>query len=483
MPEDDTAEREIGDAIDAAAETYGLTLTDQERDAYRSEIENTEALLGSLTPTAFESTPAEDVTESTDEYNAFLYRCDLAGADSGSLAGMDIAVKDNIAVAGVPMTCGSEAIEFEPSYHAAVTDRLLESGADLVGTTNMDEFAYFTTSETCAHGPVTNPNAEGVPGGSSSGSGAAVAAGLVDAALGTDTGGSVRIPASFCGVVGFKPTFRTVPRFGFADLASSLDHIGSLAPDVETAATVVEAINGPDSRDPSTDGVPTPVPTDGLEHDPDGHRVGVVEEAQSRADDEVADAIEHATDHLEAAGVTVEAVSLPGFNTQPLVNAAVTAAEFTTLAAQAGQDIGVGTGYSEEWREAMATMDADELGENVRARLIIGRALAAGDDSAGYVAAQNTRQQFRDAVDERLDSYDALVLPTTPITAPEYGSIETDADLLDTIAHTSPFNLTGHPALSVPCGEAGDPVGCQLVTDWFDEATAVTLGRALEASS
>jgi aspartyl-tRNA(Asn)/glutamyl-tRNA(Gln) amidotransferase subunit A len=482
MPVDNTEEQGVGDTIDAAAETYGLTLTEDEREGYRSEIGSTEALLGSLTPTAFESTPAEDVSEGTDEYNAFCYRCHLEGADSGPLEGVEIAVKDNIAVAGVPMTCGSEAIDFEPSYHAVVTDRLLESGADLVGTTNMDEFAYFTTSETCAHGPVTNPNADGVPGGSSSGSGAAVAAGLVDAALGTDTGGSIRIPASYCGVVGFKPTFRTVPRFGFADLASSLDHIGPLAPDVETAATVLEAINGPDNRDPSTDGIQTPAPTAGLDREPDGLCVGLVEEAQSRADATVADAVESATDHLEAAGVTVETVSLPEFNTQPLVNAAVTAAEFTTLAAQAGQDLGVGTGYSEQWREAMATMDVETLGENVRARLVVGRALAAGDDSAGYVAAQNVRQQFRDIVDERLDSYDALVLPTTPTTAPEYGAVETDADLLETLACTSPFNLTGHPALSVPCGDGGDPVGCQLVTDWFDEATAVALGRALEPS-
>lgn len=475
-----------GDAIDDAAETYGLTLTEGEREAYSTEITNTEALLGSLEPTAFESEPAEDVRKGTDDLNAFLYRCDLPGEDSGPLAGMEVAVKDNIAVAGVPMTCGSEAIDFEPSSHAAVIERLLGSGADLVGTTNMDEFAYFTTSETCAHGPVTNPNSDGVPGGSSSGSGAAVAAGLVDAALGTDTGGSVRIPASFCGVVGFKPTFRTVPRFGFADLASSLDHIGSLAPDVETAATVVEAINGPDSRDPSTDGVPTPEPTEGLDGEPNGLRVGLVKEAQDRADDVVAEAIERQVDQLEAAGVIVEEVSLPGFNTQPLVNAAVTAAEFTTLAAQAGQDIGIGTGYSNEWREAMATMNADELGENVRARLVIGRVLATSDDSAGYVAAQNTRQQFRETVDDRLNSYDALVLPTTPITAPEYGTIETDADLLDTIACTSPFNLTGHPALSIPCeagSKGGDPVGCQFVTDWFDEATAVTLGQALESST
>lgn len=472
---------DIAAAIEAAAETYGLTLSETEREQYANEVQSTGGLLAGLEPTEYEDAATADVHAGEDEYNAFLYRCDLAGTDSGPLVGMDIAVKDNIAVAGVPMTCGSAAVDFEPGYHATVTERLLDAGATLAGTTNMDEFAYFTTSETCAHGPVENPSAEGVPGGSSSGSGAAVAADLVDAALGTDTGGSIRIPASFCGVVGFKPTFRTVPRFGFADLATSLDHIGPLAPDVETAATVLEAINGSDRRDPSTDGMQTPDPTAGLGESVDGMEVGLVSEAQTGADDEVAAAIEDASETLETAGVTVEEVSLPGFATQPVVNAAITAVEFTTLAAQAGQDYGVGTGYSEPWREALATMDADETGENIRARLVIGRALAASDDSETYVAAQNTRQEFQTAVDDRLDSYDALLLPTTPMTAPDYGAITEDAALLRTIANTGPFNLTGNPALSVPVdADAADPVGCQIVTDWYDEATAAALGQALE---
>jgi aspartyl-tRNA(Asn)/glutamyl-tRNA(Gln) amidotransferase subunit A len=379
------------------------------------------------------------------------------------------------------MTCGSAAVDFEPGYHAAVTERLLGAGADLVGTTNMDELAYNTTSETCAHGPVENPSAEGVPGGSSSGSGAAVAAGLVDTALGTDTGGSIRIPASFCGVVGFKPTFRTVPRFGFADLASSLDHIGPLAPDVGTAAEVLAAINGPDIRDPSTNGTRVPDPTAGLDAGVDGLRVGMVREAQAGADGEVAEAVAGAADRLEGAGVAVEEVSLPGFEQQALVNSAVTATEFTSLVAQAGQDHGVGTGYSEPWREAVAGMDAEEFGENVRGRLVVGRTLTQATEGAGYVAAQNARQEFHATVEERLAEYDALLLSTTPMTAPDFGAVADDTDVLRTIAHTGPFNLTGHPALSVPVDAGGDPVGCQVVTDWYDEATAVALGGTLEA--
>jgi aspartyl-tRNA(Asn)/glutamyl-tRNA(Gln) amidotransferase subunit A len=483
MTDDDLAA-----AIEAAAATYGMDLSDEEREGYALEAEMTQELLGDLEPTAFASEPATDVESGDDEYNAFLYRCDLAGADAGPLAGMEVAVKDNIAVAGVPMTCGSAAVDFEPGYHAAVVERLLGAGADLVGTTNMDEFAYYTTSETCAHGPVENPSADGVPGGSSSGSGAAVAGGLVDAALGTDTGGSVRIPASFCGVVGFKPTFRTVPRFGFADLASSLDHIGPLAPDIETAAEVLGALNGPDHRDPSTHGTPAPDPTEGLDGgadaDPDAadYRVGLVTEAQEGADDAVTEAVEDAADRLSEAGATVEEVSLPGFDAQPLVNSAVTATEFTTLVAQAGQDYGVGTGYSEAWRAAVAGMDADELGENARGRLVVGRALTEATGGAGYVAAQNARHEFHAAVDARFEEYDALVLSTTPMTAPDFGEVSGNDELLRTIAHTAPFNLTGHPALSVPVAAGGEPVGCQVVTGWYDEATAVALGRAVEAA-
>lgn len=479
------ANKQQEDSIEQAAATYGMELSPEEREGYAAEIEATQQLMGDLEPTQFSSSPADDVERGEDRFNAFLYRCTLSGAENGPLAGMDLAVKDNIAVAGVPMTCGSAAVDFEPEYHAAVTERLLDAGASLVGTTNMDEFAYFTTSETCAHGPVENPNADGVPGGSSSGSAAAVAAGLVDAALGSDTGGSIRIPASFCGVVGFKPTFRTVPRFGFADLATSLDHVGPLAPDVETAATVLDVINGPDLRDPSSHNIRTPNASSGLDRDIEDCRVGLLSEAQAGADDEVSAAVEEAANRLEAAGPTVDDVSLPGFDAQGFVNAGVTATEFTSLIAQAGQDYGIGTGYSAAWREAVATMDASSLGENVRARLIVGRALTQATKGAGYVAAQNARHEFTATVDNRLEELDAILLPTTPITAPDFGTVTDDMALLRTIAYTSPFNLTGHPALSVPVQTddgTGDPVGCQIITDWFDEETAVALGHALETA-
>jgi aspartyl-tRNA(Asn)/glutamyl-tRNA(Gln) amidotransferase subunit A len=263
----------------------------------------------------------------------------------------------------------------------------------------------------------------------------------------------------------------------------SLDHIGPLAPDVGTAARLLAALAGPHRRDPSTRGTPTPDPTTGLDSAPDAsdYRVGLVAEAQDGADDPVTAAVADAADRLAGAGATVEEVSLPGFDAQPPVNSAVTATEFTALVAQAGQDYGVGTGYSEAWWAAVAGADGDEFGENVRGRLVVGRALTDATQGAGYVAAQNARHELHAAVDARLAEYDALLLSTTPTTAPGFGEVTEDADLLRTIAHTAPFNLTGHPALSVPVEAGGEPVGCQLVTGWHDEVTAVALGRTVEA--
>jgi aspartyl-tRNA(Asn)/glutamyl-tRNA(Gln) amidotransferase subunit A len=346
----------------------------------------------------------------------------------------------------------------------------------------MDEFAYFTTGETCAHGPVENPAVEGaVPGGSSSGSGAAVAAGSLDAALGSDTGGSVRIPASYCGVVGLKPTHRSVPRFGFVDLAPSLDHVGVLAESVALAGDVFEAIAGPDRLDPSTWGQPTPSVTgpDAV----DGSRVGVVEEAMADADEAVEAAVADATEALGERGVGVDRVSLPTFGATPLSGLATAGAEFTRLLADDGQVYGTGTGYSEGLRAALADLDVDRLGDNVTDQLIVGGALLELSGGSHYVAAQRVREAFVAEVDDRLREYDALVLPTTPTTAPDFGTVTDDASFVRTVSHTLPFNLTGHPALSVPCGTAdGRPVGCQVVTDRHDEATALALGAVVESS-
>ncbi|KAB1186776.1 MULTISPECIES: amidase [Haloferax] len=472
-------------AIRHAAEVYGFTLDDEGVERYVAELEATADALGMLDATDPTDEPAVDVAEADDAYNALLYTFSIPGNDTagGALSGYRLGVKDNLAVAGVPMTCGSAALSYTPEFHATVVQRLVDAGGDVSATTNMDEFAYFTTGETCAHGPIRNPAVDGaVPGGSSSGSGAAVAAGTLDAALGSDTGGSVRIPASYCGVVGLKPTHRSVPRFGFVDLAPSLDHVGVLSKSVALAGEVFETIAGPDPRDPSTLGMPTPDVT--VADTVDGLQVGVVEEAMDDADEGVREQVDATIEALADAGVAVERVSLPTFRVTPLALLATSNVEFARLIADDGQVYGTGTGYSEGLRTALSDLDPTRLGDNAAGQLLVGGGLLETTGGNHYVAAQRIREAFTREVDEALATYDALVLPTTPTTAPSFGTVTDQEAFVRTISHTAPFNFTGNPALSVPCGKAdGRPVGCQFVTARHDESTALTLGSAVEQSS
>jgi aspartyl-tRNA(Asn)/glutamyl-tRNA(Gln) amidotransferase subunit A len=471
--------------IRRAADTYGFTLDDEAVKRYAAALDATTEALGTLDATDPEDEPVTGVNEGNDTHNALRYTFSLSDGDTadGPLSDRQLGVKDNLAVAGVPMTCGSVAMSYTPEFHATAVRRLIDAGGDVSATTNMDEFAYFTTGETCAHGPVENPAVDGaVPGGSSSGSGAAVAAGHLDAALGSDTAGSVRIPASYCGVVGLKPTHRSVPRFGFVDLAPSLDHVGVLAESVALAGDVFEAIAGPDSRDPSTVGMPTPEVT--VPDAVDGNRVGVVEEAMEDADEDVRAPVASAVETLEEAGVAVDRVSLPTFEVAPLALLAITNVEFAGLLANDGQVYATGTGHSEGLRAALATLDPARLGDNVTSQLLVGGGLLETTGGRHYVAAQRVRETFGREVDDALEAYEALVLPTTPTTAPSFGTVTDQAAFTRTISHTAPFNLTGHPALSVPCGTADTPpVGCQFVTARHDEATALALGSVLERSS
>jgi len=469
--------------IDSATRRYGVDLDDAAVEEYAATLDSMTTALDALDPALPDDPPATDVTEGDDEYNALRQTFSLSDEGTGELADLALGVKENIAVAGVPMTCGSRALSFVPGTHATVVRRLARAGGDIRATTNMDEFAFFTTSETCAHGSVDNPAAPGrTPGGSSSGSGAAVAAGILDAALGSDTGGSVRIPASYCGVVGLKPTHAAVSRFGFVDLAPSLDHVGVLADSVATATRVFRTIVGPDTRDPSTRGTPAGGAVE-IRDDVDTLRVGVVEEGMADATDTVSDEVNATTEDLADAGVDVDRVSLPTLGDTPQALLTTAGIEFARLVADDGQVYGTGTGYSDELRGAIAELPVDELGENVTDQLLLNSALLESSPGRYYIGAQRVRERFIDEVAETLAEYDGLVLPTTPTTAPQFGAVTDREDFVRTFSLTGPFNFTGHPALSVPCGEVdGRPVGYQIVTDRHDEATALTLGAAVEES-
>ncbi|TYL37648.1 Asp-tRNA(Asn)/Glu-tRNA(Gln) amidotransferase GatCAB subunit A [Natronococcus pandeyae] len=487
MTEDLSAE-----TLARAADKYGISVTDEER----SEHLETARTLAATADTFDVEPPTSDEPNETrdgdDPHNAFRTRFELSPTAEGALEGLEIAVKENVAVAGVETTCGSPGFTYTPPYSATAVERLRDAGAAIVGTTNMDEFAFFTTGETCAHGRTENPVVDGcVPGGSSSGSGAAVAAGLVDCALGTDTGGSIRIPASFCGVVGVKPTHRLVSRFGVVDLSLSLDHVGPLAPDVETAAEVTAAVAGPDVADPSTHATPHVAASDltaDLEAGVDGLALGVVEESMAAADDAVERAMEETLADLESAGATVTRRSLEGYDLVGPAVGTISGAEFASFVANAGVSYGVGTGTTAPLRDALAeATEGSEFGANVQEQLLYHGALNEHLEGRQYVAAMDFGRRFTATVREHLSEVDALVTPTTPMAAPPFGSVEGMDGLLRTIANTAPFNLTGTPAVSVPCGETAEtnadepkPVGLQVVTDWHDEATALQIARAVE---
>ena len=471
--------------VQSVAETFGFELTEAEaRELGEGAAQFEQAAREVTPPEDPPTTCASDVRPGTDKLNAFHYHCSLGDSD-GPLTDLEVGVKDNIAVAGVPMTCGSAAIEYVPNRSATVVNRLVEAGANIVGVTNMDEFAYGSTGEYCAHGRVTNPNAsDHVPGGSSSGSAAAVAGGLVEVGLGSDTGGSLRMPASFSGVVGFKPTHRSVSRDGFVDLAPSLDHVGALANTVKNAARALEVMNGPDPRDPSTLGQTPETDIASAAGDSiDDLTIGVIEEGMAVADKGVRKTVADAVDALEAHGVAVKRVAVPTMAGLVPLFSHVTGAEFAAFLAANGVIYGTGSGYRELWREEVAAAnERGEYGERVREMAIINQLLRAETGGDLYVRTWDVRRELCAEVATAFETADALVCPTMPMTAPEYGAVgQTDSAPM-TLANTAPFNMTGNPAISVPYGDInGLPVGVQLIARWGSESTVVRLAAALES--
>ena len=394
------------------------------------------------------------------------------GGYRGPLHGIPIALKDLVMTRGIPTTCGSRILKaWVPDADAAVATRLYAAGAILLGKLNMHEFAYGPTGVNPHYGTPKNPwDHARMPGGSSSGSGVAVAAGLTAGALGTDTGGSVRIPASLCGIVGLKPTYGRVSRAGVIPLAWSLDHVGPMTRRVADAALLLQVMAGRDPADPSTADVPVPDYRRALEGGIRGLRLGLPKDLFfERVDPEVRAAVLGAAGSLEALGAFVEKVPLPKIpHAGP--------ASFAIIAAEA-------TAYHEPYLKSRAA----EYGADVRARLTSGQFVLATQ----YLKAQRARQVIRADVDAALRRVDALLFPTTPIPAPplEAHEVTVDGFTQDVrwwlVRCTRPINVTGHPALSVPCGFTVDglPIGLQLVGRYFDEATLLRIGHAYEAVS
>ncbi len=399
------------------------------------------------------------------------------GELTGPLAGVPVAIKDNLCTEGLLTTCASRILHnFVPAYTAEAVVNLQKAGAVILGKTNMDEFAMGSTTETSAYGVTRNPhNIEHVPGGSSGGSAAAVAAGECFYALGSDTGGSIRQPASYCGAVGMKPTYGTVSRYGLIAYGSSLDQIGPLTKDVRDCATVLEVIASHDDKD-STSLVRQDTDfTKALVEDVRGMRIGIPNDYLGEGLDwEVKTAILQAARVLEAQGAVVERFDLS------LVEYAIPA-YYTIAAAEASSNLerfdGIKYGYRAEEYTGLHHMykksRSEGFGEEVKRRIMLGSfVLSSGYYDAYYLKALRVKALIRKAFDEAFAKYDMILGPVAPTTAPGLG--ESLADPIKMYLgdiYTIAVNLAGLPGISVPCGQdsKGLPIGMQLIGDCFQE--------------
>lgn len=413
-----------------------------------------------------------------------------AAGEAHPLLGVPLAIKDVLCTAGVETTCGSRILKgFVPPYSATAVDRLRAVGAVLLGKTNTDEFAMGSSTENSAYGPTRNPwNLDRVPGGSSGGSAAAVAADECLGALGSDTGGSVRQPAAFCGVVGLKPTYGRVSRYGLVAFASSLDQIGPLTKDVTDCALLLEAMAGHDPLDATSSIRPVPAYHLALQGKVRGLRIGVPREyLVEGTQPEVTAAVEAALDVWRGLGADVIEVSLP--HTEYALPTFYLLAPAEASSNLARYD-GVRYGYShpeaqEMWDTFYRTRGAG-FGAEVKRRIMLGTyALSAGYYDAYYLKAQQVRTLIKQDFDRALEHCDVVVAPTTPTTAFRLG--EKTADPLEMYlsdVFTLSLNLAGLPGVSIPCGAAdGLPIGLQVIGGAFAEETVLRAAYAYEQAA
>ncbi|MHB8329434.1 MAG: Asp-tRNA(Asn)/Glu-tRNA(Gln) amidotransferase subunit GatA [Acidimicrobiales bacterium] len=412
-----------------------------------------------------------------------------AGEDPGALAGMPVALKDNMCTRGVPTTCSSRILEgWRPPYDATVVQRLRAAGAVVVGKTNLDEFAMGSSTENSAFGPTRNPyDPDRVPGGSSGGSAAAVAAGLAPLALGSDTGGSIRQPAALCGVVGMKPTYGTVSRYGLVAFASSLDQIGPFARTVADAAALFDVIGGHDPLDSTSLERPPPCSWAAVSEGVAGLHVGVVAELLEGADAAIAAGVRGAAEALAAAGASVVECSVPEVRyALPAYYLVAPAEASSNLARYDGVRYGLRVDAADVESMNAATRAAG-FGPEVKRRIMLGTyALSAGYYDAYYAQAQKVRTLVIDAFELAYRQLDILLGATTPTTAFAIGAkVQDPLAMYLSDVFSVPSNLAGHPAISVPFGAdaAGLPIGVQVLAPALGEAVLFRAAAIIEEAA
>ncbi len=471
---------EIAAAVSAGEQTASSVL-----ESYLSRIDDREAEIH-----AFNAVTAEEARATAAAIDASV----AAGETVGPLAGVPVALKDNMCTTGIATTCSSRMLEdWKPPYDATVVERLREAGAIMVGKTNLDEFAMGSSTENSAFGVTHNPlDVTRVPGGSSGGSAAAVAAGFAPLSLGSDTGGSIRQPAALCGVVGMKPSYGAVSRYGLIAFASSLDQIGPFSATVADSALLYSVIAGHDARDSTS--IPLPVPDvqatldDGVE----GLRVGIISELMGEGplegfEPEVLARVRDAANALAAAGATVAEVSVPSTIYGLSAYYQIAPAEASSNLARYD---GVRYGHREPGGvNTAAMMKASRtagFGPEVKRRIMLGTyALSAGYYDAFYGKAQRVRTLIINDLAKAYADFDVLLSPTSPCVAFPIGAKSDPLTMYLNDTCTIPSNLAGHPAISVPFGTGADdlPVGVQVLAPMLGEAKMYTVARAIELAA
>ena len=446
-----------------------------------------------LPPVLYPRTSGHRPTVEENPMNAWYVKTEIKGAPRGPLLGRSVALKDNVCLAGVPMMNGASTLKgYVPDLDATIVTRLLDAGATIAGKAHCEYFCLSGGSHTNAAGPVHNPHKHGYSaGGSSSGSGALVGGGLIDMAIGGDQGGSIRMPASFCGCYGMKPTHGLVPYSGIMPIENTIDHTGPMTQNVMDNALMLEVIAGPDGLDPRQYDVKTERYTAAVGGGVSGLRIGVIKEGyeQPGSEEDVNEKVRAAAETLRSLGATVDEISVPWHRHGVAIWTPI-ALEGLTQQMMLGN--GMGTGweglyttslleYHSNWRTR-----ADELSDTLKISMLIGQYHLKHTRGRYYAKAQNLSRQLRDEFNKVFAAYDLLLTPTTAMKAPPIPS--SDATLeewcqraFENITNTATFDVTGHPAMSVPCGMSdGLPVGLQIIGRRYDESTIYRAASAFE---
>jgi len=495
-----TVKRPTTEQLRTVAKDLGMSMSDADLASYLAIMQANfaaydviDAMPDYLPTVKYPRTPGYKPEGEENKYNAWYVKTRVNGAPAGKLAGKTVVLKDNVCLAGVPMMNGASTLEgYTPDIDATIVTRILEAGGTIVGKAHCEYFCFSGGSHTSAAGPVHNPRKPGYSaGGSSSGSAALLAAGEVDMAIGGDQGGSIRIPAAYCGVYGMKPTHGLVPYTGIMPIEITLDHTGPMTRNVGDNALLLEVLAGEDGLDPRQYNVKTMTYTDGFDRGVKGLRIGVVKEGFGlpNSEPDVDAKVKQAAHTLHDLGATVTDISVPMHSIGLAIWSPIILEGATELMMR-------GNGMGSNWRGlyTISLLDAhsqwkhraDELSDTLKISMLVGHYFVKHYRGHFYAKAQNLSRKLRAAYDAALSQHDLLLMPTLPLKATPLPPADASRALyvqraFEMAANTAPFDVTGHPAMSIPCGIGdGLPIAFMLVGKHYDESTIYRAAAAFE---